>query len=604
MLRGMTEPNSNSPHQGVPHDDKSSRLKTSLLEQWGWMKGYSGRVFSDDLVAAIVVTILLVPQSLAYALLAGLPPQVGIYVSIFPLIAYALLGSSNYVNVGPTAVISLMTAASIVVLPEEMRLVSAAALALMVGLMLIGAGLIKAGSIMNFISRPVVSAYITGAALLIIVSQLKHILGVKADGTTAIELINSLLDNLKYAKPLALLTGGVAIILFWFVRKILPFLLVKAGVKSRHAKLLSRMAPIVIITAFVGISAILMWGERYGLRVVGVIPAGLPPMSLPIMDRGDFEVLIIPAIVIAIVAFVDSTSTAQELASRTRGRIDANKELLGLGASNLVAGFSGGYPINGSMSRSAVNFTAGGKTPVVSLIVAGFMALTAVFLTPILQSLPLSVLAALIIVACFNLLDFKALWKTWVYSRADGITAIATFFAVLLFGVQWGVLVGVILAMGLHIKSTLKPHMAIVGRFPGTEHYRDADKFVVETTEEVKTLRIDESLYYANARYLEDKVARIVAENPKMHDLILMCTAVNHIDASALSSLFEINKRLYMAGINLHFSDMQSRVRERLFRSDFLDKLTGEIFMSQHEAVLTLQPEPDWSEYSDHIDIH
>jgi len=584
--------------------ESGSNISRRISAQWGWMKDYSAGVFSEDLVAAIVVTILLVPQSLAYALLAGLPPQVGIYVSIFPLIAYALLGSSNYVNVGPTAVISLMTAASIAALPEEMRLISAAALALMVGLMLIVAGFLKAGSIMNFISRPVVSAYITGAALLIIISQLKHVLGVAADGTTAIELVRNLLANLDATKPAAIITGGVAIALFWSIRKFLPFILVKMGLKSRHAKLLGRMAPIVVIAGFVLISAALTWSERYGLRVVGIIPAGLPPLSVPLMGQGDFEVLLVPAIVIAIVAFVDSTSTAQELASRTRGRIDANKELLGLGASNLVAGITGGYPINGSMSRSAVNFSAGGKTPVVSLLVAGFMALTAVFLTPILQTLPLSVLAALIIVACFNLLDFKSLWKTWVYSRADGITALATFFVVLLLGVQWGVLIGVVLAMGLHIKSTLKPHMALVGRFPGTEHYRDADKFVVETNEQVKTLRIDESLYYANARYLEDKVARIVADSPKMQDLIFMCTAVNHIDASALSSLEAINKRLQTAGINLHFSDMQSRVRERLFRSDFLEQLTGEIYMSQHEAMLTLQPEPDWSEYSDHIDIH
>jgi len=584
--------------------ESGSNISRRISAQWGWMKDYSAGVFSEDLVAAIVVTILLVPQSLAYALLAGLPPQVGIYVSIFPLIAYALLGSSNYVNVGPTAVISLMTAASIAALPEDMRLISAAALALMVGLMLIVAGFLKAGSIMNFISRPVVSAYITGAALLIIISQLKHVLGVAADGTTAIELVRNLLANLDATKPAAIITGGVAIALFWSIRKFLPFILVKMGLKSRHAKLLGRMAPIVVIAGFVLISAALTWSERYGLRVVGIIPAGLPPLSVPLMGQGDFEVLLVPAIVIAIVAFVDSTSTAQELASRTRGRIDANKELLGLGASNLVAGITGGYPINGSMSRSAVNFSAGGKTPVVSLLVAGFMALTAVFLTPILQTLPLSVLAALIIVACFNLLDFKSLWKTWVYSRADGITALATFFAVLLLGVQWGVLIGVVLAMGLHIKSTLKPHMALVGRFPGTEHYRDADKFVVETNEQVKTLRIDESLYYANARYLEDKVARIVADSPKMQDLIFMCTAVNHIDASALSSLEAINKRLQTAGINLHFSDMQSRVRERLFRSDFLEQLTGEIYMSQHEAMLTLQPEPDWSGYSDHIDIH
>ena len=240
----------------------------------------------------------------------------------------------------------------------------------------------------------------------------------------------------------------------------------------------------------------------------------------------------------------------------------------------------------------------------VGVMVAAMMALTALFLTPVLQALPLAVLAALIIVACFSLLDFKSLWRTWVYSRADGMTAIATFLAVLMLGVQWGVLAGVVLAMALHIRLTLKPHMALVGRFPGTEHYRDAERFNVETSDFVKTLRIDESLYYANARYLEDKVARVVQQSPDMTDLILMCTAVNRIDASALSSLEEINKRLKSTNIRLHFSDMQSRVKERLFRSTFLDQLTGQIFLSQHEAMEELEPEPDWNQLSDHVDIH
>ena len=236
--------------------------------------------------------------------------------------------------------------------------------------------------------------------------------------------------------------------------------------------------------------------------------------------------------------------------------------------------------------------------------VALMMALTAVFLTPLLKDLPLAVLAALIIVACFSLLDFQSLWRTWVYSRADGITAIATFSSVLMFGVQWGVLAGVILAMALHINSTLLPYMPLVGRFPGTEHYRDTGRFNVETNEIVKTLRIDESLYYANARYLEDRVAQVVENSPDLKELILMCTAVNRIDASALSSLEEINKRLRSAEIRLHFSDMQSRVKERLFRSDFLEKLSGQIFLSQHEAMVALGPEPDWNELSDHMDIH
>ena len=578
--------------------------KAAIMGQWSWLRGYNGGIFSEDLVAAIIVTILLVPQCLAYALLAGLPPQVGIYVSIFPLIAYALFGSSRFLNVGPTAVISLMTAACLAALPEGTRLISAAALAVMTGTILLAAGLVKAGFVMNFVSRPVVSAYITGAALLIIISQIKHIFGISAGGNTAVALLRDLSHNFAGLNKAALIVGSLAIAALWFVRKYLAFGLVKLHVKSRTARLIGRMAPIVIVALSILISSGLNLAETYELQTVGRIPSGLPPLGFPVLPMPEIKSLLVPAIVIAIVAFVDSTSTAQELASRARGRIDADKELLGLGASNIVAGLTGGYPINGSMSRSAVNFTAGGKTPMVGIMVAAMMALTALFLTPVLKALPLAVLAALIIVACFSLMDFKGLWRTWVYSRADGITAIATFLAVLLLGVQWGVMAGVVLAMALHIRLTLKPHMALVGRFPGTQHYRDAERFNVETSDIVKTLRIDESLYYANARYLEDKVARVVQESPDMTDLVLMCMAVNRIDASALSSLQEINKRLKSANIRLHFSDMQSRVKERLFRSNFLEQLSGQIFLSQHEAMEELEPEPDWNQLSDHVDIH
>lgn len=565
---------------------------------------YNGSIFTEDLVAAIIVTILLVPQSLAYALLAGLPPQVGIYVSIFPLLAYALLGSSKYLNVGPTAVISIMTAASISILPESERLISAAALGVMTGSILLVAWLFKAGFIMNFVSRPVVSAYITGAAILIIISQLKHIFGVNIYSSTALSMLSELIKNMYNINEYSMLIGICAISLLIIINRYLAYSLIRLRIKSRRAKLVGRIAPILIVAIFIMFSSFYNFSNTFDLNVVGEIPKGLPPFSIPVLPYSSLQSLAMPAVVIAIVAFVDSCSTAQELAARSRSRVDSNKELLSLGASNLVAGMTGGYPINGSMSRSAVNFNAGGKTRFVGLLVAMMMALTAVFLTPILKDLPLAVLAALIIVACFSLVDFKNLWETWVYSRADGITAIATFSSVLIFGVQWGVLVGVILAMALHINSTLLPHMPLVGRFPGTEHYRDSGRFNVETNEIVKTLRVDESLYYANARYLEDRVAQVVEESPDLKDLVLMCTAVNRIDASALSSLEEINKRLKSAEIRLHFSDMQSRVKERLFRSNFLDKLSGQIFLSQHEAMEELEPEPDWNVLSDHIDIH
>ncbi len=575
-----------------------------LSRQYDWAAGYNSGIFSEDLIAAIIVTVLLVPQSLAYALLAGLPPQVGIYASILPLAVYALLGSSRQLSVGPTAVVSLMTAAAIATIPEGQRLVSAAALALMTGGFMLVFGLLKAGFIMNFVSRPVVSAYITGAGMLIIISQLQHIFGVKAGGQTALSLLRTLFAALSETKSVAMLIGGGSIALLWSVKKYLAFGLVKLGMKARYARIGARVAPIVVVLLSIGLSAGLNLSERYGLRVVGDIPAGLPSFILPDMDWLGYQALLVPALVIAVVAFVDSMTIAQTLGARSRTRVDANKELLGLGISNFFAGMTGGYPVNGSLSRSAVNFSAGARTPISGVLAAAFMALTALFLTPYLTQLPLATLAALIIVACFSMVEFDNLWRTWVYSRTDGVTAVATFLAVLLLGVQWGVLVGVVLAMALHIRATLKPHMARVGRFPGTEHYRDAERFNVETDPKVITLRIDESLYYANARYLEDKVARLIVENTEMTDLILMCPAVNKIDASALSSLHEINKRLISANVALHISEMHSHVRERLHRSDFIDQLSGQIFLSQHEAMEALRSEPDWSQFSDHMDIH
>jgi len=508
-------------------------------QQYDWLKGYSAGVFSEDLVAAIIVTILLVPQSLAYALLAGLPPKAGIYASIFPLAVYALLGSSRQLSVGPTAVVSLMTAAAIAAIPEGQRLVSAAALALMTGGFMLIFGLLKSGFIMNFVSRPVVSAYITGAGLLIIISQLRHIFGVEAGGQTALELLRSLFASLSDRKAVAIFVGGGSILALWSVKKYLAFGLYKMGVKPTHARLGARIAPIFVVFISIGLSAGLNLSDRYGLRVVGDIPAGLPTFSVPALSLPAYEALIIPALIIAVVAFVDSMTIAQTLAARSRSRVDANKELLGLGMSNFFAGMTAGYPVNGSLSRSAVNFSAGAQTPIASVLAAAFMAVTALLLTPYLTELPLATLAALIIVACFSMMEFDNIWRTWVYSRTDGLTALATFLSVLLLGVQWGVL-----------------------------------------------------------------VARILIEHTEMTDLILMCPAVNKIDASALSSLHEINKRLMSANVKLHISELHSHVRERLHRSNFIEELSGQIFLSQHEAIEALRPEPDWSQFSDHIDIH
>jgi len=419
-----------------------------IERQWPWLKGYNGAIFADDFLAAIIVTVLLVPQCLAYALLAGLDPIIGVYASIFPLLAYAAFGSSRYISVGPTAVISLMTAAAIAVLPAESRVIGAAVLAILSGIMLVIMGALKAGFIMNFVSRSVVGAYITGAALLILISQTKHILGVEGGGSTALEMIRSLLPGLEQINPAALIVGGCSIFLFWIVRKYLAYGLVKAGLKAKIAKLLARTAPILILAGSILVAYFGNLPQKFNLNIVGFIPTGLPRINFPIAPGEGalnayldlIKLLWLPALVLGLVAFVDSMSTAQTLAAKSRSRIDADKEMLAMGASNFIAGMSAGYPVNGSMSRSVVNYSAGARTPVSGIIVAGLMAISAVFLTPLLKYLPQATLAALIIAACFSLIDFKGMWQTFKYSKSDGLTAFATFIAVLIFGVQWGVL--------------------------------------------------------------------------------------------------------------------------------------------------------------------
>lgn len=582
--------------------DKKTAKRIWFLPDW--LTHYKSSFLPDDIIAALIVTILLVPQSLAYAMLAGLPPQIGIYASILPLLIYAMLGTSQHLAIGPAAMASLMTAAAIASVPDGMRVQAASMLAVLAGLMMLGLGVLKSGAIMNFVSRPVVNAYVTGAAILIIMSQLRHIFGINAGGSTALELLRSIGESLWQTNVITLGLALVTMLFLWLVRRYGAYVLYKMGVPPKGARLLARLGPFLAVIISVIVSYAVALNAQYEVSTVGSIPSGLPRLNIPSTDITLYRDLALAAFLIGLVGFVDSMSTGQTLAARSRTRIILDREMIALGVSNVGAGMSGGYPISGSMSRSAVNFSAGAKTQLAGVITAALMCLTAVFLTPLLYHLPLATLAALIIIACFSLFDFRHLWRTWLYSKADGITAFATFISVLIFGIEIGVLVGVVLSMAIHIRLTLKPHAVLVGRFPGTEHYRDASRYNVETSEHVKTLRIDESLYFANARFLEDSVAQLVEQSPEMKHLVLMCPAVNRIDASALNSLLSINKRLEMADVKLHLSELHSHVRDRLHRSTFFKKLTGEVFLSQHDAMEALAEEPDWTALSDHIDIH
>jgi SulP family sulfate permease len=560
-----------------------------------WLKVYNRETLTSDLVAAVIVTLMLIPQSLAYALLAGLPPETGLYASILPLVAYAIFGTSRTLAVGPVAVVSLMTAAAVgnlAVADTAEYLTAAIALAFLSGVILILMGLFRLGILANLLSHPVISGFITASGLIIAASQLKHILGVDAGGHNLLDILLALGSQLEHVNLPTLIIGVSATAFLFWVRKQLKPLLMKLGLKARAADIVAKAGPALAVVA----TTLAVWAlnlHAQGVKVVGQVPSGLPGLTLPSFDLDLWRQLFVSALLISIVGFVESVSVAQTLAAKRRQRIDPDQELVALGASNIASAASGGFPVTGGFSRSVVNFDAGAETPAAGAFTAVGIALATLVLTPLIFFLPNAVLAATIIVAVLSLVDLGALKRTWAYSRSDFAAMLATILLTLMKGVELGIIAGVGLSVLLYLYRTSKPHSAIVGRVPGTEHFRNIDRHQVETLPHILTLRVDESLYFANARYLEDLIYDQVARNPDLRHLVLMCPAVNLIDASALESLEAINQRLIDSGVKFHLSEVKGPVMDKLKGTHFLHDLSGQIFLSQYEAWETLRTTPE-----------
>ncbi|QLC72889.1 sulfate permease [Pseudomonas sp. LPB0260] len=558
-----------------------------------WLRGYDRRVAGQDGLAALIVTLMLIPQSLAYAMLAGLPPQTGLYASILPLLAYALFGSSRSLAVGPVAVVSLMTAAALAPLfaPGSAEYLGAAMLlALLSALLLFGMALLRLGFLANFLSHPVISGFISASGLLIALGQLKHILGIQAAGQALPELLPALLEGLPATHLPTLLIGASSLLFLWWARARMKALLVGLGVSPALAANLAKTGPVLAIVVSVLVVGALQL-EQAGVAVVGVIPQGLPPLTLPPLDLALMRQLLPAAALISLIGFVESVSVAQTLAAKRRQRIAPDRELLGLGAANLAAAVSAGMPVTGGFARSVVNFEAGAQTPMAGALTAVGIALSALLLTPWLHDLPQAVLAAAIIVAVLGLVDLGALRHTWRYSRQDGAAQAATLGGVLLFGVEVGILLGVGLSLLLFLWRTSRPHLAVVGQLPGSEHFRNVLRYSVVQSPSVLSLRVDESLYFPNARFLEERVGELIAARPLVRHLVLMCSGVNLIDASALESLEAIAERLRSAGVQLHLSEVKGPVMDQLQRSAFLQQFGGQVFVSQYHALCALDPD-------------
>ena len=556
-----------------------------------WLRGYSRRSLINDGLAAIIVTIMLIPQSLAYALLAGLPAEMGLYASILPLIAYALFGSSRTLSVGPVAVASLMTASAVGAVASQgvVDYASAATLlALLGGLMLIAMGLLKFGFVSHFLSQPVVSGFITASAIIIALGQLGPLLGIALQGATLPSLGHDLYMQLREAHAPTIAVGSGSMVFLLLARYRLSSWLGALGLRGRPAELIVRSAPVLVMAVLIPLSAAMSF-ESAGVPLVGHIPSGLPAFSAPNISWLLIQELALPAFLIALIGFIESVSVGKTLGAKRRQRIDPDQELIGLGAANTAAAISGGFSVTGGFSRSVVNFDAGAETQMASVLAALGIALAAVLLTPMLYFLPKAVLAATIVVAVISLIDFETITLARRYRAADFWAVVITINVTLLAGVEMGVLAGVGASVGLHLYHTSRPHFAVVGQVPESEHYRNVKRHDVMTDPHILSMRIDESLYFANAAYLEDMVFAQAALREDLLHVILMCPAVNAIDLSALEALEEINTRLRENNVALHLSEVKGPVMDALKRSDCLTHLSGEIFLFHHSAAMALR---------------
>jgi sulfate permease, SulP family len=583
---------SNSSFKSTEKRSPKATLK-HYLRELDWLFHYQPKNLVGDITAGIIVTSLLVPQSMAYALLAGLPAQIGLYASMLPAILYPLLGSSRVLAVGPVAVDSLMVATALGKLAPQNTseyLTLALTLAFLIGCIEMLMGILRLGFLVNFLSRAVISGFISGAATLIAFSQVKHLLGLKIPHTESLfTLVSSIFGTLSQTNWISLSLGLASVAMLLLFNQPLVKWLKQRGWSDRAILPISKSAPLLVVI----LGTILVWAlhldQTAGVKVVGKIPSGLPPMTLPSLNWHTLETLFPIALAISLVGYLEGFAGAQALASKRREKVESNRELLALGVANLGASFTGGYPVTGGVSRSVVNFSAGANTGLASMITGLFVVVTVMFLTSLFYFLPQTCLAAIIIVAVYKLIDLATFKRMWAYDKADAIAWLTTFIVVLFVGVEKGIILGTLVALFLHLWRTSHPHIAIVGRLGNTEHFRNVLRYDVKTNPNILAIRVDESLYFANAKYLENYILHAIADRPEVKSILLVCSAINLIDASALEILENLISDLKNLGIHFYLSEVKGPVMDKLKKIGFVETLGEDcIFLSTDQAMREL----------------
>lgn len=553
----------------------------------------SAASLAGDALAGSITAVLLIPQALAYALLAGLPPEVGLYASVLPMLAYALLGSSRTLSVGPVAITAVLVAAALSTYAAgdpQKALDGALLLAALSGAVLLLMAVLRLGWLSNFISHPVLSGFSTGAALFIISTQIATLAGITApSGSTLPQTLQILGAALGGPNPVALAVSLAAIALLWLARSPLQQALVAAGLSRHSAQVLSRTAPLLLVVAATMASYGFEAATRWQLAVVGPVPQGLVGVSLGFLAADGWQALLPAAVIIALINYIEGISVAKALAFKRGEKIDPDQELLALGSTNLVAACAGAMPVSGSFSRSSVNFEAGAKSQFAAVVTALWVALAAVALTGWLAPLPKAVLAAIIVVAVWQLVDFRSLLNTWRYDRGDGSAQALTLIGVLLLGVERGLMLGAGVSLLLFLYRSSRPHIAVLGRIEGSEHYRNVLRHNVTTFPGLLLIRIDETLYFANAPKVESALQQIILSGAQPRHVVIVLSGVNYIDASGLDVLDALERELQNKGVVLHLAEVKGPVMDRLASTALAARLGAtRVHLSLEAAVRAL----------------
>jgi SulP family sulfate permease len=563
----------------------------SFLPILRWGREYNRETFISDAVAAVIITMMMIPQSLAYALLAGLPPQLGLYASMLPLLIYAVFGSSSALSVGPFAISSIMTATALSVAFPESRpedyLIGAVVLALSSGIMLLIFGLLRLGFLSNFLSFPVITGFISASAIVIAGSQIGNLTGLEVSGGNLLAMFMDLGRGLHGINGYTLGLGSVAVLLLYFLPSWLKQLSTRLGFSTFWTDILSKSTPILVMC--LSVLVVVQFDLQDQIAVVGVIPQGLPVLNLPDINALNWSTerwqgLLGSAALISLIGYVSALSVAQSFAAKRRQRINPNQEAIGLGLANLASGASGAFPISASMSRSAVSFKAGAQTPAAGAFAALAIGFSTLFMTPFLYFVPIASLAAMILVAIISLIDIAAIKRVWSYNRSDFAALTITALLTLIQGVEMGLISGVVLSIMLYLYRSSTPHIAVVGKIPGTEHFRNRLRHKVELSDKIIGMRIDASLYFANARVLEDEVNSLITQYPNASHMVLQCSSISDIDTSALESLRSVDRHLRDAGMQFHLSEVKGPVMDQLLRCDFIATMSGKVFISHYLA--------------------